>query len=161
MGEASFATILAGGITISGGGSGGPSGTIIQGIAKIEADGLNLIFTMDSGEEATVTFPTPAPGVSVSGAEIRADNHLIVTLSDGTEVDAGEMPTAAERKPVEFEITTASDTWSLQHNLNDQHPIILCFDGDGDTIFGSIEYYSQNLSVVHFDIPVKGKAIVK
>lgn len=159
MGEASFATILAGGVTLSGGGGAGQ--TVIQGISKIEADGLNLIFTTDSGDKVTVTFPEPKAGASVSGVEINANNHLVVTLSDGTEVDAGEMPTATERKPVEFEIKTASDTWSLQHNLNDQHPTILCFDGDGDTIFGSIEYYSQNLSVVHFDIPVKGKAIVR
>ena len=122
MGEASFATILAGGVTLSGGGGAGQ--TVIQGISKIEADGLNLIFTTDSGDKVTVTFPEPKAGVSVSGVEISADNHLIV-------------------------------------NLNDQHPTILCFDGDGDTIFGSIEYYSQNLSVVHFDIPVKGKAVVK
>lgn len=31
-------------------------------------------------------------GVSVTDVEIALDNHLVVTLSDGTEVDAGELP---------------------------------------------------------------------
>lgn len=45
-------------------------------------DGTTKIFTVTNGDDGT-------NGISVSDASINASGHLIVTLSDGTSIDAG------------------------------------------------------------------------
>ena len=45
-------------------------------------DGTTKIFTVTNGDDG-------ANGISVSDASINASGHLIVTLSDGTSIDAG------------------------------------------------------------------------
>ena len=49
-----------------------------------------LHFKLTDGTEVPVEFIVPQ-GVSVTGAEINADGHLIITLSDGKAIDAGEV----------------------------------------------------------------------
>lgn len=59
--------------------------------------GQNVVFewTGDSGATQTTTVFLPN-GVSVSSAEIDTDNHLVLKLSDGSEIDAGELPSISE-----------------------------------------------------------------
>lgn len=48
-----------------------------------------LHFKLTDGTEVPVEFIVPQ-GVSVTGAQINDDGHLIITLSDGNTIDAGE-----------------------------------------------------------------------
>ena len=60
------------------------------------------------------------------------------------------------------EFTTSSTDWNVQHNLGEQYPSkVYIYDDNGEEIIlPNIEYYSMNLLIVHFDIPVSGKVIV-
>lgn len=60
------------------------------------------------------------------------------------------------------EFTVASTDWNVQHSLGEQYPSkVYVFDDNGEEIFlPTIEFYSNNLLIVHFDIPVSGKVIV-
>lgn len=65
--------------------------SVASGISDIEAEGSNLIFTLNDGSTITVDIPAP-PGADVTDIEIDANNHLIFTFSDGDVKDAGEIP---------------------------------------------------------------------
>ncbi len=66
---------------------------LISGIQGVSISGTTITFTMVDGTKEIMTFPTPADGVSITDVDVDTDKHLIVTLSDGNTVDAGEIPT--------------------------------------------------------------------
>ena len=66
---------------------------LVSGIQGASISGTTITFTMADGTKETMTFPTPADGVSITDVDVDTDKHLIVTLSDGNTVDAGEIPT--------------------------------------------------------------------
>ena len=87
-------------------GTNGTDGVGITSIEKTSTAGLvdtytitltngnTSTFTVTNGKDGTDgTDGAPgADGISVSGVSINASNHLIVTLSNGTTVDAGVVP---------------------------------------------------------------------
>lgn len=66
---------------------------LISGIQGVSISGTTITFTMVDGTKEIMTFPTPADGVSITDVDVDTDKHLIVTLSDGNTIDAGEIPT--------------------------------------------------------------------
>lgn len=67
-----------------------------SGISNIELNGNTMTITTNSGESFNLTFPVPADGVdgaSIAAVQVNKSNHLICTLTDGTEIDAGEIKT--------------------------------------------------------------------
>lgn len=112
-------------------------------------------------------------GYGIANVEIRTvqgpvdmENHLIITLDDdlATELDAGIMPTI-QALIHEEDVTTASDTWIIQHNLKAEwyNLSITCLDGDSNLIIGEIDVVNttDNLLVIKFNEPITGKIIVK
>lgn len=66
---------------------------VALGIGNMRTEGFTVYFTVaQTGEEVSITLPTPKDGVSIESVEIDDDNHLICILSDGTTQDAGELP---------------------------------------------------------------------
>lgn len=65
----------------------------VTGIASCQVVGTNLIFNFTDGTSQTMTFPSPKDGVSITNISIDTANHLIVTLSDNSTIDAGLIPT--------------------------------------------------------------------
>lgn len=63
----------------------------LGGYSNVTVSGTTVTFKMHDGTLVSVTLPTPADGVSVVNAQINAQNHLIVTLSNGSRIDAGEL----------------------------------------------------------------------
>ena len=65
----------------------------------------------------------------------------------------------------EEEITTASNSWSIQHNLNTEwHKLFInIIDSDNDIIYGDIdvEKKKKNLLVIKFDTPITGKITIR
>lgn len=66
---------------------------VVGGISGYEIDGLTLKITTSDGQVLEMTFPEPEDGVSITDVDINKQNHLMCTMSDGTEIDAGEIKT--------------------------------------------------------------------
>ena len=65
----------------------------------------------------------------------------------------------------EEEITTASNSWNIQHNLNTEwyKLFINIIDSDNDIIYGDIDVdnSTKNLLVMKFDTPITGKITIR
>lgn len=66
---------------------------LISGIQGASISGTTITFTMADGTKEVMTFPVPADGISITDVDVDIDKHLIVTLSNGNTIDAGEIPT--------------------------------------------------------------------
>jgi len=75
---------------------------VAAGFSKVEVDGMNINFTLNDGTETTLTVPTPADGISVVDLDVNNNKHLICTMSDGTTVDAGEVPFVTPQRGVDY-----------------------------------------------------------
>ena len=65
----------------------------------------------------------------------------------------------------EEEITTASNSWNIQHNLNTEwyKLFINIIDSDNDIIYGDIDVdnSTKNLLVIKFNTPIAGKITIR
>ena len=65
----------------------------------------------------------------------------------------------------EEEITTPSNSWNIQHNLNTEwyKLFINIIDSDNDIIYGDIDVANstKNLLVMKFDTPIAGKITIR
>ena len=65
----------------------------VSGVQSMSVSGQTLtINTKDSGV-LTMTFPTPKDGVSVTDIDVNANNQIVFTMSDGSEIISGKIPT--------------------------------------------------------------------
>lgn len=73
----------------------------VSGVKSMSVDGQTLtINTKDSGVLKMV-FPTPSNGRSVTDIDVNDKNQIVFTMSDGTEITSGVIPTVkgADGKP--------------------------------------------------------------
>ena len=75
---------------------------VAAGFSNVEVDGMDIIFTLNDGSQVTLTVPEPEDGVSVTDLDIDSNKNLICTLSDGSTVNAGELPMAIPEKGVDY-----------------------------------------------------------
>ncbi len=73
-----------------------------SGIDRMWVEGLTLYIQPKEGNIIEIEFPTPEDGVSIVSTEIDANRHLICTMSDGTTIDAGEVPVYIPQKGVDY-----------------------------------------------------------
>lgn len=65
----------------------------VSGVQSMSVSGQTLtINTKDSGV-LTMTFPKPKDGVSVTDIDVNANNQIVFTMSDGSEIISGKIPT--------------------------------------------------------------------
>lgn len=92
-----------------------------SGISNIVLNGNVLEFQFKDGTSASMTIPLPEDGkdgedgndgVSVTDIAVNDSGHLICSLSNGTSVDAGEIPTSiifvknTDELPIKGQIST-------------------------------------------------------
>lgn len=65
---------------------------VAAGFSSVSVEGSIIHFTLNDGQKIDMTIPTPKDGVSVSDIHINDTFHLICTMSDGTIIDAGQIP---------------------------------------------------------------------
>lgn len=65
---------------------------VASGVSSVTVTGTTLNFVFTNGSTAQMVFPTPADGVSITDVDINGSNHLICTMSDGSTIDAGQLP---------------------------------------------------------------------
>lgn len=112
---------------------------LTSGIKSAVVQGTSIIFTMNDGSQATMTFPTPADGkdgvdgkdgangkdgVSITDIDINEDNELICTLSNGSTINAGKFSdSGAEISLEEYnklsEEEKKSRTWYVYDDNNE------------------------------------------
>lgn len=92
--------------------------SLTSGIKSVSVDDTRIIFVMNDGTTQHITIPIPADGVSITGIDINANNHLICTMSDGTSIDAGEIPTIKGDKGFSPTITENSDNTGNTYRLD-------------------------------------------
>lgn len=82
----------------------------VSGIASLEVNGTTLIITTKDGQKVDMVFPTPEDGLSVSNMYVNEKKELICILSDGTEINAGEVPVYIPQKGVDYLTQEEIDT---------------------------------------------------
>lgn len=81
----------------------------VSGVKSMSVDGQTLtINTKDSGVLKMV-FPTPSDGVSVTDIDVNDKNQIVFTMSDGTEITSGVIPTVKGDKGDKGDKLTFSD----------------------------------------------------
>ena len=73
-----------------------------SGIEAMRVDGTTLYIDTKDGETLEVNFPTPQDGISIVDVDIDGNKHLICTMSDGSTIDAGEVPEYIPQKGVDY-----------------------------------------------------------
>ena len=86
----------------------------------------------------------------VSNGLITDENSYLYVVSDGT-------PTPDDSYEMDF--TKLKDI-KVQHNLNCKYPLIRVFDANDNELYMDIEYYSDNLTILHSEVEISGKVIV-
>lgn len=74
----------------------------VSGIASLEVNGTTLTITTKDGQKVDMVFPTPEDGLAVSDMYINEKREMICIMSDGTEVNAGEVPVYIPQKGVDY-----------------------------------------------------------
>ena len=126
----------------------------LSGVQSMSVNGQTLIInTKDSGV-LTMTFPTPKDGVSVTDIDVNANNQIVFTMSDGTEIISGKIPTVKgdpgfspiitenadnTDKIYKLDITTADSTFTT--------PNLKGADGQGGTGGSGEENIIDSISV--------------
>ncbi len=89
----------------------------------------------------------------------REDGKTTITITDRYGTTTAEIHD--NNIAFEFKQDIPQKVWTITHGLNNQYPNVICINENGDKIFGEIDYYSQNVTIVRFDKAVTGKAIIK
>ena len=53
---------------------------LASGVKSATVQGTSIVFAMNDGSKQTITFPTPADGISITDVDINADKHLNLLL---------------------------------------------------------------------------------
>ena len=84
-------------------------------------EGGNIVtfrWTSDSGVIQTTTM-TVHDGLSIASGTVDSDNHLIVTLTDGSTVDCGEMPVVDGAEDVAYENAEYPSLTNVKEGLDE------------------------------------------
>jgi hypothetical protein len=79
------------------------------------------------------------------------------SIKDQFDIVTGSLSSSGEGRTARLEITSATSTWTFNHNLNEQYPAITVFDSDGNVIVPqNIDAVSTTQLVVSFASPQTG-----
>lgn len=74
----------------------------VSGIASLEVNGTTLTITTKDGQKVDMIFPTPEDGLAVLDMYINENKELVCNMSDGSEINAGEVPVYIPQKGVDY-----------------------------------------------------------
>ena len=85
----------------------------------------------------------------VTDGLITNNNKELFIVNNGTDIASGYEESFVDKKDIQ-----------IQHNLKCKYPMIRVFDTNDNELYMDIEYYSDNLTILHSEIEVSGKVIV-
>ena len=85
----------------------------------------------------------------VTDGLINSDNKELFIVNNGTDIPSSYEESFVDKKDIQ-----------IQHNLKCKYPMIRVFDTNDNELYMDIEYYSDNLTILHSEIEVSGKVIV-
>lgn len=73
----------------------------VSGVKSMSVDGQTLTINTNDSGVLKMVFPTPSDGRSVTDIDVNDKNQIVFTMSDGTEITSGVIPTVigADGKP--------------------------------------------------------------
>lgn len=85
---------------------------LTSGVASTSVSGSSIIFTMNDGSTQTITFPQPKDGASIIAVSTNENNQFVFSMSDGTEIVGGEVPTSSgvSKEYVDTELAKKANT---------------------------------------------------
>jgi len=103
-------------------------------------------------------------GIGIAGVAVNDESHLVVTLSNGAIIDAGETwPAASVAAAIAagaaftFTQVAPAQNWYVQHNLNRPAPDVN-ISVAGEKVSADVSYTDNNNLIVLFTTPVAGVA---
>lgn len=95
----------------------------------------------------------PGPmGKHVVDIEI-SGSDLITTMSDGSQINAGELPSNPSQ---EFNFATPSTLWVCEHSFGRRAIQVVSHDSSGVEIFGDVTYVNDNVVEIRWYSPNSG-----
>ena len=85
----------------------------------------------------------------VTDGLITNDNKELFIVNNGTNISSSYEESFVDKKGIE-----------IQHNLKCKYPMIRVFDTNDNELYMDIEYYSDNLTILHSEVEISGKVIV-
>ena len=85
----------------------------------------------------------------VTDGLINSDNKELFIVNNGTDIASSYEESFVDKKDIQ-----------IQHNLKCKYPMIRVFDTNDNELYMDIEYYSDNLTILHSEIELSGKVIV-
>ena len=65
----------------------------VSGVSSMSVDGTTLNIDTNDGQRLQMVFPQPKDGVSITDIDVNANNQIVFTMSDGSEIISGKIPT--------------------------------------------------------------------
>jgi hypothetical protein len=92
---------------------------------------------------------------SVISGRVSDDGQLILKTRGGAEILAGSV-TGSGTSSFDKVFAIATDLWTCQHNLGVLDPQVICYDAEGDRVFGDIRSVDLNTITVSWYMPMTG-----
>ncbi len=159
---------------------------LASGIKSHSVEGTTLHIVFNDGTKSDIVFKQPENGkdgekgssaydVAVSngfsGTEeewldsLRGADGVVVTCKfpfwETENAASGNTAYIAGGEGFLFTQNEPLATWMITHNLDSKYPVVICVDESDTQIFGSVRFQSENVTMVSFDHPVKGKAFIR
>ena len=85
----------------------------------------------------------------VTDGLITNNNKELFIVNNGTDISSSYEESFVDKKDIQ-----------IQHNLKCKYPMIRVFDTNDNELYMDIEYFSDNLTILHSEIEISGKVIV-
>ena len=90
----------------------------VSGVKNMSVEGQTLKIVTNTNGTLTMTFPVPKDGLSVTDIDVNANNQIVFTMSDGSEIISGKIPTVKGADGFSPTITENADNTDKIYKLD-------------------------------------------
>ncbi len=158
---------------------------LVSGVKSHSVDGLTLHLVFNDDSTADIVFEQPSdgkPGENGQSAyeaameegfvgtkdewleSLKGKDGVVVTCKfPYSEVsnETGNTALIATGEGFLFVQSMPNTTWTIEHNFGNRYPSVVCIDEEEHEMDGNIYFQSENVTIVSFAEPTKGKAFIR